>query len=133
MTSTQSTTEHNRAVVEAAYTAVSAGDVEGLFDNCHDDVTVSEPAFLPFGRVYRGKEEFLQLFPAITRYLDVSKVEVHFVIADHDRAVGCIGMPDLKSGAKTLMLELFTLREGKIAEIQLFYYDAGSMVPIPTE
>ena len=132
MTTTESLTEQNRAVVEAVYAAVKAGDVEGLFARCHDDITVSEPPFLPFGRVYRGKDGFLELFPAINQYLDVARVTVHFLVVDGDRAIGCIGMPDLKSGADTQMLELFTLRDGKIAEIQLFYYDAGTMVPTPS-
>ncbi|HKP44061.1 nuclear transport factor 2 family protein [Mycobacterium sp.] len=133
MTLQQSLTEQNRAIVEAMYAAVMAGDVDGLFAHFSDDIVVSEPPFLPYGKVCHGKEEFLHLFPIVGKYLDVAHVKVHHVIADGERVVGCIGIPDRASGVLTHMLEQFTLRDGKVTEIQLFYYDAGTMTELPKE
>lgn len=128
MTSTQTLTEDSRAVIECVYAAVKAGDVDRLFGYFSDDVVLYEPPFLPFGQTYRGKEGFLELLPRISQYLDVSQVEVQYLIADQERVVGCITMPDRLTGELTQMLELFTLRHRKVTRIQLFYFDAGTMV-----
>lgn len=128
MTSTQSLTEDSRAVIECVYAAVKAGDVERLFDYFADDIVLHEPPFLPFGQAYHGKDGFLELLPRISQYLDVSQVEVNYLVADQDRVVGCITMPDRSTGELAQMLELFTLRDSKVMCIQLFYFDAGTMV-----
>ena len=39
-----------------------------------DDVTVIEPLFLPFGKAYHGKDEFLGLAQVLPNYLDVSSI-----------------------------------------------------------
>ena len=127
----ESLTEQNRAIAEAMYAAVLAGDVDALAAYFADDIVVSEPPFLPFGTVCHGKEAFMRLFPVINQYLDVTQVKVHHVVADGDRVIGCIGIPDRATGNLTHMLEQFTLCDGKVTAIQLFYYDAGTMTELP--
>ena len=126
-----SLTERNRAITESMYAAVLDGDVEALFSHFADDIVVSEPAFLPFGTVCRGKEAFMRLFPVVNQYLDVTQVKVHHLVADGERVIGCIGIPDRATGKLTHMLEQFTLHDGKVTAIQLFYYDAGAMTSMP--
>ena len=131
VTGTESLTEQNRAVIEALYAAAKAGDAQAMFAHFADDIVVHEPPFLPFGKVYRGKEEFLQLFAVIVEYLDVSQVTVHHIVADGEYVIGCLGMPDRRTGDFTEMLEQFKLRDGKVVDIKLFYYDAGTMTDLP--
>lgn len=131
MTATTSLTEQNRAIVEALYDAGIKGDIEALMGFLADDVVVDEPLYLPYGKVYRGKEEFLGLFQGIGRYMDLSKITVHYTIADGDRVAACLGIPDTTTGELTHFLEQSTLRDGKIVEMKLFYYDAQTMMEQP--
>jgi ketosteroid isomerase-like protein len=124
-------TEQNRAIVEALYEAANKGDLEGALSYLSDDVTVDEPLFLPFGKVYRGKDEFAALAPVLQNYLDVASITLHYTIADGDRVAACVGIPDLETGELTRLIELFTIKDGKIIENRLFYNDAGTLVDKP--
>jgi hypothetical protein len=131
MTATSSLTEQNRATVESMYAAVTSGDIEGFLSHLADDIVIDEPLYLPYGKVYRGKREFLELFPKLNQYVDASQIKVHYLIADGDRVAACLGLPDVNTGKAVHLLEQSTLRDGKVAEIKLFYYDAGTMMDAP--
>ena len=126
-----SLTEQNRAIVEAVYEATNKGDVEGALSLFSDDVTIDEPLFLPFGKLYRGKAEFIALAPVLQNYLDVASIKLHYIIADGDRVAACVGIPDRETGELTRFIEQFTLKDGKITENLIFYNDAGTLVDKP--
>jgi ketosteroid isomerase-like protein len=131
MTAAVSLTEQNRAVVQAMYEAGQAADLEAVASFVADDVVVDEPHYLPFGKVYRGKQEFLGLFEMVSRFLDVSHIQVHYLIADGERVAACLAIPDLNTGKPVSMLEQSTLKDGKITHIKLFYNDPGTMLQQP--
>ena len=99
MSTATSLTEQNRAIVEAMFAAANNGDVEGVFSYLSDDVTVIEPLFMPFGKAYHGKDEFLGLAQVLPNYLDVSSITVHHTIADGDRVAACVGITDVATGS----------------------------------
>jgi ketosteroid isomerase-like protein len=131
MTTTESLTEKNRAIVEKLYAAASSGDLEAIAPLLADDIVVDEPTYLPYGKVYRGKEEFAGLLGMIGQFLDLTKVQVNYTIADGDRVAACLGIPDVTTGEMTHFIEQSTLRDGQIVEMKLFYYDAQSMIGKP--
>ncbi|MEU9153219.1 nuclear transport factor 2 family protein [Streptomyces sp. NPDC048417] len=131
MSAATSPTEQNRAVVEAMFAAANNGDVEGVFSYLSEDVAVIEPVFLPFGKAYHGKDEFLGLAQVLPNYLDVSKITVHYTIADGDRVAACVGITDVATGELTHFIEQFTLKEGKIIENRVFYHNVGSLIDKP--
>jgi ketosteroid isomerase-like protein len=131
MSAATSLTERNRAIVEAMFEAANKGDVERVVSYLSDDVTVDEPLFLPFGKVYRGKDEFLGLAQVLPDYLDVSAITLHYTIADGDRVAACVGIPDVTTGELTRFIEQFTIKDGKIVENRLFYNNAGTLVGKP--
>ncbi|MFJ6086721.1 nuclear transport factor 2 family protein [Streptomyces sp. NPDC092369] len=131
MSAATSPTEQNRAVVEAMFAAANRGDVEGVFSYLSEDVAVIEPVFLPFGKAYHGKDEFLGLAQILPNYLDVSKITVHYTIADGDRVAACVGITDVATGELTHFIEQFTLKDGKIIENRVFYHNVGSMIDQP--
>jgi hypothetical protein len=128
MTSTTSSTEQSRAILEQFYAAAPARDVEGLLAPLADDVVVYEPWYLPYGGVYRGKQEFVGLFGKIDENLDVSGFTVNYLVADGDRVATYLSVPDATTGEFTEMIELATVRDGKISELKLFYYDPQAMI-----
>jgi ketosteroid isomerase-like protein len=131
MTGTESLTERNRAIVQAMYEAGQRGDVEALASFVTDDIVVDEPPFLPYGNVYKGKQEFLRLFETIAKFLDVSQLRVHYLIADGERVATCLGVPDLTTGKPVSLLEQSTLKDGKVTHLKLFYNDPGTMPEKP--
>lgn len=131
MTTTESLTEKNRGIVASLYAAAASGDLGAIAPLLADDVVVDEPAYLPYGKVYRGKEEFAGLLGMIGQYLDLTKVKVNYLIADGDRVAACLGIPDVTTGEMTHFIEQSTLRDGQIVEMKLFYYDPQSMLDKP--
>jgi ketosteroid isomerase-like protein len=131
MSTATSLTEQNRAIVEAMFAAANNGDVEGVFSYLSEDVTVIEPLFMPFGKEYHGKDEFLGLAQVLPNYLDVSSITVYDTIADGDRVAACVGIADVATGELTQFIELFTIKDGKIVENRVFYHDAGTLISMP--
>ncbi|ADB49115.1 nuclear transport factor 2 family protein [Conexibacter woesei] len=131
MSAASSETEQSRAIVEAMFAAANNGDVEGVLSFLADDVTVIEPLFMPFGKTYHGKDEFLGLAQVLPKYLDVSSITVHHTIADGDRVAACVGITDVAAGKLTQFIEQFTIKDGKIVENRVFYHDAGSLIDMP--
>ncbi|WP_329319951.1 nuclear transport factor 2 family protein [Streptomyces sp. NBC_01262] len=131
MSTATSLTEQNRAIVEAMFEAGKKGDVEGVVSYLSDDVKIIEPLFLPFGKVYQGKDGFFGLAQILPDYLDLSSITVHYTIADGDRVAACVGIPDATTGELTHFIEQFTIKDGKIVENRLFYNDAGTLVGQP--
>ena len=131
MSTAKSLTEQNRAIVEAMFAAANKGDIEGVFSLLSDDVTIIEPLFMPFGKTYHGKDEFLGLAQILPNYLDVSSITVHYTIADGDRVAACVGITDVATGELTRFIEQFTIKDGKIIENRVFYNDAGTLPDKP--
>ncbi|MFC5827195.1 nuclear transport factor 2 family protein [Nonomuraea insulae] len=131
MPAAASLTEQNRTIVEAMFAAANKGDIEGVLSHLSDDITVIEPLFLPFGKAYHGKDEFLALAQVLPNYLDISSITVHYTIADGDRVAACVGITDVATGGLTQFIEQFTVKNGKIVENRLFYHDAGTLVDKP--
>ena len=131
MSTATSLTEQNRTVVEAMFAAANKGDIEGVFSYLSEDVAVLEPRFMPFGKAYHGKDEFMGLAQVLPNYLDVSAITVHYTIADGDRVAACVGITDVATGELTEFIEQFTIKDRKIVENRVFYHDAGTLVDMP--
>ena len=131
MTTLTSVTEENRRLVQDMYDAGVRGDVEGLMSKLAPDVAVHEPALLPYGAVYHGHQEFLDLFTKIAQVLDISKITLDYLVADGDRVIGVLRIPDPATGGQVLLAEQSTIRDGKIVEMRIFFHDAQSLIDAP--
>jgi hypothetical protein len=131
MTTLTSLTEENRALVQDMYDAGVRGDIEGLMSRLAPDVAVHEPAFLPYGAVYNGHQEFLGLFTKIAQVLDITKITIDYLVADGDRVIGVLRIPDPATGGQVLLAEQSTIRDGKIIEMRIFFHDTQSMIDAP--
>jgi hypothetical protein len=131
MTTTESLTEKNRAIVEELYGCVAAGTPEKIATLMAEDVVILEPGYLPYGKTWNGLGEFGELFGMIGQFLDLSEIKVHYLIADGDRVAAAIGIRDADNGEWCDFIEQSTLRDGKIVEMKLFYHDAQTMMSKP--
>ena len=127
-----SDTETSREIVAALYAALTRGDIDATLSYVADDLVLREPAFLPYGDIYHGKAGMVAAVEKITKYLDVSRVETRYLVADGDRVFGVVSVPDSRSGEYVLLAEESLVRDGKVAEMTIFFHEARSLAaPVP--
>jgi hypothetical protein len=124
-------TEQSRAIVAALYEAAKAGDVEGVLAVMDDEVVVHEPEFLPYGGTYQGKQGFLDLFTKIVKVYDMTAVQYDYLVADGDKVIGILRMPDLNTGQDVLLAEQSIVRDGKVVDMRIFFHDTQSLINAP--
>ncbi len=121
-------TEANRLRVEGMYAAGARGDSQAVMACVDENVVVMEPPYLSFGGTYSGIAAFKELIATIGGVADVSQLEVVYTVAENDRVIGMLRFPDRKTGKPLQLLEQSTFRDGKIVEMKIFYFDAGSLI-----
>jgi ketosteroid isomerase-like protein len=120
-------TELNRARIEQMYSAAKRGDLEGFFAVISPDVVVTEPQFLPYGGSYRSIDELAGLFAEVTQLLDLPNLTVDHLIADGDHVLGLIRVPIIGQDSEVTLAELSIIRDGKVAEMRIYFHDAGTL------
>jgi ketosteroid isomerase-like protein len=128
MEQTLSTTEASRRTVQRFLDTGLAGDVAGLAAFLDDRFVLHEPSFLPYAGDHHGWDGFMQAFAQIAERLDVQRAEVDRLVADGDRVVAFMRIPDLRTGQHTCIAEESRVQDGKIIEIRVFIHDAQSLI-----
>jgi ketosteroid isomerase-like protein len=117
------TPAENKQIVSDAYDALASGNVKGFLGVLAPDIEVREPDALPHGGTYRGMDELMGMFGKAGPLLDSGKLLVDSLTADEDRVIAVMRMP-LRSGAgEALISEHWTMRDGKAARIDVFWFD----------
>lgn len=127
-TAATSQTEASQALMERLYGSAIKGDFEDVLACLSDDLVVNEPPFLPYGRVYRGRDGFGELIANVTQVLDVSKMVIDRYVSQGDRVIGIIRMPDLRTGEHIVLAEESLIRDGKVVEIIVYFHETRSML-----
>jgi ketosteroid isomerase-like protein len=128
MQSASSITERNRRTVQEMYDAGMRGDFEKVMACLDQNLVVDEPPFLPYAGLYRGFDGFQRLMSEISKFLDLSAMKLQYLVADGDRVFGILAVVDRATGEDVLLAEQSTLRDGKVIEMRIFYYDAGTLI-----
>jgi uncharacterized protein len=123
-----SNTEANRQLVTRMYQAVKDGDIDGFFEPLAPDVVVCEPAFLPYGGVYRGVDELKALLGRVSGIFDISGMKIEQVISDEDHVIGLIRAPLIDGSGEIFLAEMSVIREGKVVEMRIFFHDAATLL-----
>jgi hypothetical protein len=120
--------EANKRIVEGMYAAGARGDFQGVMACMDENVEVIEPPYLPYGGTYKGIAAFQKLLGIISEYADLTKIKVAYSVAENDRVIGILQILDRKTGKNLQLAEQSTLRNGKVVEMKIFYFDAGSLL-----
>src|SRR5262249_22784977 len=112
----QSTNEANKVFMQKLFTG--GGTPLDFPDRVDPNLTVYQPASLPFGGTYHGLAEFQRVAPKLAQYYDFSRVEFLGVYGDGDTIftnfkVGVAGTP-----SSVYLAEKFTFRGTKVVEIR---------------
>lgn len=121
-------TEASKQKVLAMYTAAGKGDFATALGCMDENIAVIEPPYLPYGGTYRGKIEFQTLLGKINEFADLSAMKMESVVAEGDTVLVCLQIGDRKTGKALQLVERSIVRDGKIVEMKIFYFDAGSMI-----
>lgn len=109
--------ENNKAILERANTAITAGDYEGFLAWCTED---TEWIFVG-DRILQGKQAVREWMAAT--YVESPKFMVENLIAEGDfvTALGKINLPDEEGKtAEYAYCDVWRFRDGKMAQLRAF-------------
>ncbi|MFJ9107561.1 nuclear transport factor 2 family protein [Streptomyces sp. NPDC102283] len=137
---THSPTTDSRAVLSAMYTAearylAAGGPGTASFDHLAPcfapDVVLHQAAGLPYGGVWRGHLGLERFFLAMSdTWSTFELVEQDFLATGETSVVRTIVRAVSRATARELtfpILQTLTVRDGRITEIQPFYWDTGAV------
>jgi ketosteroid isomerase-like protein len=111
----------NEKVLRDADEAQLRGDVEGFTSHFTDDVVVHITGKSSFAGVYKGKDQFLELFGRFLERVPEYTFEPHSYLADDEHGVS-LQRSRFKRGDETLdSNDIFVchFRDGKVSEFWL--------------
>jgi len=109
-----------------------AGDIDYVLSILTDDITVHECKNVPYPGNHVGKDEFLKLAEAFGATWDIqAPLDLEILPAGDEKVVVQVGIDAIaKATGKPIRLEIaeiYTIREGKIADIKAYYWDNVEM------
>lgn len=117
-----SDSEVTKQVLERFYAAVLSWDEPALVELVDEHAELHQPPTLPYGKVYRGREELMEVWKNVVLPLaEVSTAFVDTMIIDGEHAAVISGAK--MSGKDTLACEEYHVRDGRIVRIRMFWYD----------
>ena len=121
-------TSENKTLVEELYAAVSNNQIQGLLDVLNPNLVVYEPTYLPYGGRTEGVTNFIELYSEIIKYIDIPSLTLDEVIAEGENVVGLVRANCALGGAEVKIVEHFTVRDGKVVEITLYFHEIGRLI-----
>lgn len=121
--------EKNRQMLETMYARLLSGDLAGFLDGVSDDVVTHQSPVLPYGGVYDGKQALASLLAErIFPLIDGSKIKmIAPLMAADDRVIASFTVPARRTGQELRLLEQSTIKNGKVVELRVFYFDPSLM------
>jgi len=114
--------------IRSMYQAAIDGDQEKFFGYVADDFVLEEPPYLSYGGTYRGREGFAELFVAATAVIDLSTLEIVYVLGDDERACAAITCAVVGTDVRASILEEWIVRDGSVRWGRVYWFDP-SVVP----
>lgn len=129
--------DSNVAIVRQFMTATGAEHRHVRANLLHDEFVVNEAGGLPFSGEYHGAKGFFDLMTRITEVVDLSagaiatdpwgdqRVVARFSLRFTSRCSG--------SSVEMKIVEIYTLRDDRISELDVYYKDPSAVTAVLTE
>ncbi|MEZ0366020.1 nuclear transport factor 2 family protein [Mycobacterium sp. pUA109] len=118
-------------VVKQAIAAILAADIEGLASVLHPDVEATEPASLPYGGTYQGREAFLEgLMPALVGPFELDPLNPRYFEGDGSAAVQMdLKFTSRRTGKQLTMpyVEVYEIHSGLIQRLTVYPQDTATL------
>jgi ketosteroid isomerase-like protein len=122
-----------RQTVEAMYHALATNDMPGFLDKLASDVVISEPAFLPYGGTYTGRDVFVRsVGPQVSGLLKMPTLVVDRLLIEGDCAIAIVRVEVAATGEQIEVAEELVVRDGKVVGVRVFVHDAASLIGDPS-
>jgi len=124
---------HHAAVVEKFFASLAEGEAETAIACFHENAVIHEPASLPYGGDYGGREGFGRLYAAV---LSLFEFAIHSwdIRETGDEAVGILEAtftsPVTGRSLRTPVVELYEFTDGLISDVVVFPYDTAAIIEL---
>lgn len=119
-------------VMGAVYAHMRKGEWDEAEKYVSDDFILFEPESLPYGGVWKGKDVFRRLFPAVMGAFDNPTPEPVEMTSGKEWAnlIVNFGVTSKKTGVRTTyrVIESARVVDEKMVEMYLHYFDTAQMV-----
>jgi ketosteroid isomerase-like protein len=124
--------DRNRELVRGVYQALFDGDVAVFKDATHDDFVTYVTPVVRWGGVHHGAEAILtNVLPPLAAVIDFASLRLISVSSDGDNVAALLSARSL-GDEEIWLAEHWTVRDGKIAQLRAFYFDARPIASSPT-
>lgn len=117
----------NEQLVHNFFKSFATGDMDLLASITTDDLTMVEPGTTHVAGVFSGRDKVLEMFGELGRVTEgtLSIDSINHVLANDDVAIAVFDCSAVRNGERITaqVNELYTIRDGKIAQIQAFVFD----------
>jgi uncharacterized protein len=128
------TAQDNLAIVREWYDHVMAGELAAAAAMMADDFVLHEPPGLPYGGEYHGPQGFLDIMGRINALYEPSLVKpLEYLDAGNPVIIKLVGRFKSRATGKTAdmdVVELYYVRDGKIAELDGYYKDPAAITAL---
>lgn len=121
------------AVIRQYIEEASSGNIPGIVELTHPDCVISEPASLPYGGEYTGKEAFQELFQDVLATWEVFDFEAKTVVTEGNTSLIIFDVHvENASGEsmETQVAEVYQIEDGLISNLNVFYTDTAQVVEL---
>lgn len=123
------------ATVREFYGLVTEGRLDDACATLHDDLIIRVPPGLPYSGDYHGRDGFLDDMSRIMGMFDAKPLRVDYLTDDNPVVIKILGRFTSRATGHTLetdIVELFHVRDGKIAELDIYYKDPAAITALET-
>jgi hypothetical protein len=111
--------EANKAFIKELFTRKGAS-LSDFPNNVDPELTIYQPASLPFGGTYHGVAEFQKIVPKLGAYYDFSRMEFFGVFGDGEILFTNFKVGVAGTQSSVYLAERFTFRGTKLVEIRAY-------------
>jgi ketosteroid isomerase-like protein len=97
------------------------GDVDAFLGILHPEVEIHEPAYLPYGGVYRGREAVRSMLRRAGKVVDFSTLEFVSTVAEEDKVVMMMTVNVRSHGEQRHIIEQWVLSDGLVRHVRVFW------------
>jgi hypothetical protein len=127
-------TSGGATVVRRFYELLGHGDVDGATALMHPELVIHEPAGLPYGGEYHGPAGFREITAAMLEEFETEPLgEVTCLDSAGPIVVQLVGRFTSRATGRSAnmdVVELFTVRDGQIVDLDVYYRDPGAVAAL---
>jgi|SRR5262249_58613233 len=133
------TEKANASVMLDIFSAIERRDAHRLAELCHPDIEFAWPAALPYGGTARGlrtdPSTWIHTWAPLQPTEAERSMDPRVVAASEDEVVVLWRQRGLRQDGERFdgpVLALYTVRDGRLARAQMFYFDTPALVEFLT-